>query len=440
MKEHQRAIPVSVFQEDFFENLLRPCDNGGISLLLEQMFAFPFFVLFVSFVLVAIMASAVPSVNSLRAQNQRLLLLSKDQKIMRSKVLIEANKMMTINQKTRPFRNFMIFCIILLITFFEIIEFVAENQRSPYSSTAVIHFIQNWWIIVILQTISTFLGILASFELLFENVPDCLNLIKIQLSQLARALDGIDTIIRDDPPRIDFIRNWLQVRNFIVKYDQGYLYNTLNGALGATVLITILGSGFTILEIFAIKSFVINNEGTSVLNDIADLYTFIMSVFVGLLGAITSWVYLTYLNEIQQWHQEIISSVKLRKLDLDYFLKITENSTSNEGKNYRDVIYDETNTDTVNATQSRSKMVSQQSTPSRTPYFGDKDYSLLPTSRLYYGDILDFYTTIITELTEFQYPPTLFGFEYTPGMLTALKGYIFASIAAIGYLGYSVLL
>ena len=104
----------------------------------------------------------------------------------------------------------------------------------------------------------TCLGILATFELLFENVPDCLTLIKILLSQLARALDGIDTIIRDDPTRIDFIRNWLQVRNFIVKYDQGYLYNNLNGALGATVLITILGSGFTILEIFVIKSFVRN--------------------------------------------------------------------------------------------------------------------------------------------------------------------------------------
>ena len=52
--------------------------------------------------------------------------------------------------------------------------------------------------------------------------------------------------------------------------------------------------------------------------------------------------------------------------------------------------------------------------------------------------VIKFYAQLISEVDEHRYPPTLFGFEYSPSMFTVLKSYVVSAIAAIGYIGYSV--
>ena len=259
-------------------------------------------------------------------------------------------------------------------------------------------------------------------------------MIKIQLSQLARTFDAIDAVVKTNQSQTVQLHNWIQVRTFIVKYDHGYLYNSLNGALGATVLLAVGGLAMAIFKILPMSANKLE-KNYFVLNDTANLMTVIMCTFAGLIGSITSWVYLTYLNQIELWHKELISSVKLRQLDIEYSLKntLSSDSTLKHESNVDDDVSTILNPDQTDLPSCFPSNEAFQST------FGVNKHLSLSSTNHYNDDIVGIYAAIINELTCHHYPPTLYGFDYRPSMLTALKGYIFFAIGLTGYLAYAEL-
>ena len=74
-------------------------------------------------------------------------------------------------------------------------------------------------------------------------------------------------------------------------------------------------------------------------------------------------------------------------------------------------------------------------------YLGMMEAKCIPTNiesnnKSKYENAINFYTKIISDVSEYHYPPTLFGIDYSPAMFITLKGYITAALGLIGFFGY----
>ena len=451
-----------------------PCDFNSIY---EQMYLFSFAVFVVSTILVAFIASSVPSVKSLRAQQQRLLLLPTAQRQLRHDILFESNRIATIIRLKHPFRVLMLICGGLLILIFEGLMFLSSNSRAHSSSTMMV-FLKSMWLVVLIHILASAVGILSAFEMLLENVPRCLNLVQIQMAQLTRSLDAITIHVQLDPTKITKLRDWYRVRTFIMKYDQGYLYNSMGGAVSATVFLAVAGSGYTLYQLLKLQYE--NSQRIDAIKNGSSLISLTLSVFIGLFGIVTSWVYLSYFNRIIRWHKELITTLKHEKADIELSLRqdeinsnyffddsLAENRkgaaakdkknptspqvnynvyTENMGNGYIDPDLYGFGIDEQPWMQpkynpaSPSVNVTAQISSSPNPALDNPTTNgkidSIKLKRHHSNAAIAFYQKIIDESTEQYFPPTLFGFEYSPNFFTALKGYVVTAVAAIGYFTY----
>ena len=447
-----------------------PCD---FDVIYQQIYIFTFTLFVMSIVIVSFISSSVPSVKSLRAQKQRLSHLEKEQKTMRHEILLNSNMLAARIREKKKSLKYIIIAIAILVAVFEFFTILSLTLRS-HSSDPIAEFFKNWFMLFILHIVTVITGAYISLEMLFENVPRCLNLVNIQLAQLARFLDAISIRTQQHITHPNRLGDWFRVRTFIVKYDQAYLYNSMGGAVGATVLITVVATGYILFQIFNLQSEAHRNIDS--FKNGASLINLSIAVYLDLLGIISSWWYLTYYNEIIRWNKEHLITLKHAKADLELRLNELIMSTGvnfslpsmkNQKRESRedtprsedfsasisikipeiDIIKNESNASEFESSkmptieeehvmESNSIQTEGSSTKFQNIHPPQSALEHQPSVFQSYKNAIIFYEKIIMDVTDHYYPPTLFGFEYSPAMLTTLKGYIASAVGAIAFFGY----
>jgi hypothetical protein len=340
-----------------------------------------------------ISVSGYPSIESLIAQTHRLKELDEGVKVKRAEILEECRRY-KLTQPPPISRGARVALLLFILAAFDGLLIVSLFARASPES------IQNWnrymWLIVILQAIVFALAEYVFMHILFKIVPSSFETVKHQLAIMTRQLKCSlprqpSSEIDSDATLVDTknLRLWHQARDFMMQYDHLYLYNSSGLSVGVSVLLVVLSLVLVPYGLFVLRSDA--SEGISMFK--AGSWLMITGIFflVAIVCALSSLLYLSQFMSIISWSAKQVDMIKRSS---------------------------------VAFTQHKNAIIlSLVSSTTDGEVEDDPRIQKLEAA-------IVFLDTLAEHVEASTIPPTIFGFAFSPAMLTALEGYIATGFSA----------